>query len=149
MSLGTGLRTGCALLLALTVPDVGRAQGVAPAGPLGKPAGSFVVSAGGTNAFGSGWGTGTLTFQEQTFQFNVDGLLPVTKSDSADLAEGTVYNLYSVNDFSGAYSTLQGSSQAGSQYLQNEHYVVIHITKSKKGVVFRTMDKPLHVDLTN
>ena len=60
-----------------------------------------------------------------------------------------MYNLYSVKDFSGAYSTLQGSSQAESQYLQNEHYVVIHITKSKKGAVFRTMDKPLHVDLTN
>ena len=72
------------------LPCVGHAQGVVPAGPLGKPAGSFVISAGGTNEFGSGWGTGTLTFQDRTFQFRVDGLLPVKKSDSTDLAEGTV-----------------------------------------------------------
>ena len=73
----------------------------------------------------------------------------MTKAESTDLAEGTVYNLLSLNDFSGSYSTIEGSSQAASQYLQNEHYVVIHITQSKKGVVFRTMDKPVRVDLTN
>ena len=73
----------------------------------------------------------------------------MTKSESTDLAEGTVFNLVSVNDFSGFYSTVQGSSQEASHYLQNEHYVVIHITQSKKGVMFRTMDKPVRVDLTN
>jgi len=143
------LRAGLISLITLMIPALGSAQGVAPAGPLGEPTGSFVLFAGGTNVFGSGWGTGTLTFQGQKFSFTADGIQPVTKSESTDLAEGTVFNLVSVNDFSGFYSTVQGFSQAASQYLQNEHYVVIHITQSKKGAMFRTMDKPVRVDLTN
>ena len=101
------------------------------------------------HSFGSGWGSGTLTFQGQKFSFTADGIQPVTRSRSTDLAEGTVFNLLAVNDFSGFYSTIQGSSNAASQYLQNEHYVVIHITQSQKGVMFRTMNKPVRVDLTN
>jgi hypothetical protein len=141
------LRAGLIFLLAVMIPAVARPQ--IPTGPLGEPTGALVLQSGGTNVFGSGWGTGTLTFQGQTFKFSADGIQPVTPSESTDLAEGKVYNLYSINDFSGFYSSIEGSSQPDSQYLQNEHYVVVHITKSKKGVIFRTMDKPVRVELTN
>jgi hypothetical protein len=140
-------RASVIFLLTLTVPATGGAQ--APTGPLGEPTGAFVLQSGGTNAFGSGWGTGTLTFQGRTFKFTADGIQPVTPSESADLAEGKVYNLYAINDFPGFYSSIEGSSQSDSQYLQNQNYVIVHITRSKKGVIFRTMDKPVHVELTN
>jgi len=137
------------IALLLAIPGSGRSQGILPTGPLGQPSGSFVLYAGGTNAFGSGWGTGKLTFQGGTFQFSVDGLRPAAQSDSSDLAEGQVYNLLSVNDFSGYYATIQGSSGTGAQYLQNEHGVIVQITQSARGVPFRPVDKPVHVDLTS
>lgn len=143
------VQAGLVFLLSFTVPTLCSAQGIAGSiDPLGAPTGSFVLFSGGVNAFGSGWGQGTLTFQGQTFKFTADGIRPVGPTKSTDLAEGEVYNLQSISDFPGFFSTMDGS-RGGSNYLQNEHYVTIHITKSRNGVMFRTMDQPVHVELPN
>jgi len=81
-----------------------------------KPTGTVTIKAT-TVAVGVGvsWGEGILTFQNQDYPFKVGGLSLVGVGGSAVQAEGTVFNLEKVEDFSGAWVEASGTAVLGKQ----------------------------------
>ncbi len=140
-----------AVALALAVPD-SFGQESTQAAPRPIMDGSVVVS-GGVAAVGVGylWGHGALTYQGQQLPFKVRGV------DLGDLAmahiraEGPVYHLGCVSDFSGTYTAVStGAAVAMGQsaaVMQNEHGVVIELESKVEGIRFNLSASRLRVTL--
>ena len=84
------------------------------------------------------WGSGTLEYQGKQYVFEVSGLsIGDLGADRAD-ASGDVYNLKKLEDFNGTYKgtaanlTIVGGG--GGNELTNEHGVVLHLSRTTKGL---------------
>lgn len=87
-----------------------------------------------------GGGTGTLTFQGQTYPFSIGGLGVGGIGVSTIDASGEVYNLNSVADFPGAYGQGRygfalGETSGGDLWLKNPNGVVMHLKAQREGLM--------------
>ncbi|MFO1153898.1 MAG: hypothetical protein U1E42_09590 [Rhodospirillales bacterium] len=88
----------------------------------------------------AGGGTGTLTFQGQTYPFSVAGLGVGGIGISTIDAKGEVYSLNRVSDFPGAYGQGRyglavGTASAGDLWLKNPNGVVMHLKAKREGLM--------------
>ncbi|QNT70687.1 hypothetical protein [Defluviicoccus vanus] len=88
----------------------------------------------------AGGGTGTLTFQGQTYPFTVGGLGVGGIGISSIDAKGEVYKLTSVANFPGAYGQGRygiavGTASAGDLWLENPNGVVMHLKAKREGLM--------------
>jgi len=87
---------------------------------------------------GWSWGEGVLALKGKNYPFKVEGLsvgdVGITKAE----AEGKVYNLKKLEDFSGTYVSAAAEATvgvgAGASAMKNEKGVVIHLFPKTKGV---------------
>lgn len=111
----------------------------APAGADGPSSGRVSMTVGrGAMIISATGGRGVLTFEGQTYSFKLGGLgiglLGITTVD----AEGDVYNLARLEDFSGAY--IQGGADyaagngEGILWLKNTKGVVLKLRSKTKGL---------------
>ena len=87
-----------------------------------------------------GGGTGTLTFQGQSYNFSVGGLGVGGIGISTIDAKGEVYNLKRVADFPGAYGqgrygAVVGQASVGDLWLENPNGVVMHLRAKREGLM--------------
>lgn len=81
-----------------------------------KPTGTVTIKATTVQVgVGVSWGEGILTFQNQDYPFKVGGLSLVGIGGSSIDAEGTVFNLEKIEDFSGAWANAGGAAVLGRQ----------------------------------
>jgi hypothetical protein len=91
--------------------------------------------------FGSaGGGKGTLTYQGQTYPFEIAGLGGGGIGVSTVDASGEVYNLTDVAQFPGAYGERRsglviGDASAGHLWLENNAGVVMHLQAKREGLM--------------
>lgn len=88
----------------------------------------------------AGGGHGTLTFRGQDYPFRIAGLGVGGIGISTVDAEGDVYDLMTVSDFSGAYAAGQygavvGTASVGDIWLKNEHDVILHLKAKREGLM--------------
>ncbi len=119
---------GCS---ALKVPTERSIQGLTPSGTVTLTE-TFVA--------GYGGGSGTLTFNGQTYPFRLIGSVIGPGGADRITASGEVYKLTKVSDFPGRYT--QGSGAAGLSrsgqgqlWLQNEGGVIMHLYSTSSGVL--------------
>jgi hypothetical protein len=87
---------------------------------------------------GWSWGKGVLTYKGKDYPFKVEGLsvgdVGITKAE----AEGKVYNLKKLEDFTGTFASAAAEATvalgAGATAMKNEKGVVIHLLPKTKGV---------------
>lgn len=88
----------------------------------------------------AGGGKGTLTYEGQTYPFEIAGLggggIGVSKLD----ASGEVYNLTDVAHFEGAYGegrygAVVGDASTGDLWLENDDGVVMHLKAKREGLM--------------
>jgi hypothetical protein len=113
-----------------------------PAGPQtiagDVPTGTVALTE--TFVAGVAGGSGTLTFQGQTYPFRVFGSVAGPGGGAKVRAQGNVYNLTKVADFPGAYTQRSGkaglsTSGASDLWLQNKAGVVMHLQGTESGVL--------------
>ena len=81
-----------------------------------KPTGSVTIKAITVKVgVGVSWGEGILTFQNENHPFKVGGLSLVGIGGSSVDAEGTVFNLEKLEDFTGAWAEVSGAAVLGKQ----------------------------------
>ena len=88
----------------------------------------------------AGGGTGTLSFQGQTYPFEIAGLGGGGAGISKIDASGEVYNLTDIAQFPGAYSERRmgvtlGGSGGGDLWLQNNAGVIMHLKAASEGLM--------------
>lgn len=88
----------------------------------------------------AGGGSGTLTFQGQTYPFTVGGLGVGGIGVSTIDAKGEVYDLVRVSDFAGAYGegrygAVAGTESFGDLWLRNPNGVVMHLKAKREGLM--------------
>ena len=88
----------------------------------------------------AGGGTGTLSFQGQTYPFEIAGLGGGGAGISTVDASGEVYNLSDVADFPGAYGERRsgivvGDASTGDLWLENNAGVVMHLKAKREGLM--------------
>ena len=88
----------------------------------------------------AGGGDGTLTYQGQRYPFKIAGLGVGGMGVSLVDAEGEVYRLTDVQQFSGAYGAAQygavvGSESVGDIWLENPNNVVMHLKAKREGLM--------------
>jgi hypothetical protein len=88
----------------------------------------------------AGGGTGTLSFQGQTYPFEIAGLGGGGAGISKIDASGEVYNLTDVAHFPGAYSERRmgvalGDAGGGDLWLQNNAGVIMHLKAATEGLM--------------
>lgn len=88
----------------------------------------------------AGGGSGTLTFQGETYPFDIAGLGVGGIGISTVDAEGEVYRLTDVADFSGAYAAgeygiVAGDASAGDIWLENNNDVILHLRAKREGLM--------------
>ena len=88
----------------------------------------------------AGGGSGTLTFQGQSYPFSVGGLGVGGIGVSTIDAKGEVYSLYRVSDFPGAYGqgrygAVAGTASIGDLWLENPNGVVMHLKAKREGLM--------------
>jgi hypothetical protein len=87
---------------------------------------------------GWSWGKGVLTYKGENYPFKVEGLsvgdVGITKAE----AEGKVYDLKKLEDFSGTFASAAAEATvalgADATAMKNEKGVVIHLLPKTKGV---------------
>lgn len=116
---------------ALNVPTEQSIQGLTPSG---------TVSVTETFLGGAGAGSGTLSFNGQSYPFQLIGSVIGPGGADRITASGEVYKLSNVNDFAGRYT--QGSGAAGLSkggegqlWLQNNAGVIMHLYSTSTGVL--------------
>jgi hypothetical protein len=87
-----------------------------------------------------GGGSGELTYDGTRYRFDVAGLGVGGIGISSVDAEGEVYKLTNLADFSGDYVSGQygvvvGEASVGDMWLKNEHDVVLHLKAKREGVM--------------
>jgi hypothetical protein len=88
----------------------------------------------------AGGGKGTLTYQGQTYPFDIAGLGGGGIGVSALDASGEVYNLSDVAQFPGAYDEARygaviGDASTGDLWLENNAGVVMHLKAKREGLM--------------
>lgn len=117
-----------------------------------KPDG-WVTLSGGSVAAGIGfsWGNGELNYSGNSHHFKMSGLSLVDVGATSISGSGTVYNLHSLDDFSGNYTAASaGMTIAGggsAVWLRNQHGVVIKVVTSEKGLKFNLAAHGVNVTL--
>ncbi len=84
-------------------------------------------------------GGGKLHYQGKTYPFSIGGLGVGGFGVSSIEATGTVYNLFKLNDFAGAYGEARtgivvGTLSAGTLWLENPQGVYMKLAAKRKGV---------------
>src|SRR5262245_38395403 len=85
------------------------------------------------------WGDGTLTLNDgKQYKFTVQGLEVGGVGFSEARAQGEVYNLNNLSDFSGVYVAAEANAAIGSgpgaRTMRNQHGVVINLSSAQQGV---------------
>lgn len=133
-----------ALLLALSVGASGESAAQSAAAPTldgQPPSGTVELHEIQVAYIGNlGGGSGDLTYEGQTYSFDVAGLGVGGVGISSVDAEGEVYKLTDLADFSGDYASGQygvvvGEASAGDMWLKNEHDVVLHLKAKREGLM--------------
>jgi hypothetical protein len=88
----------------------------------------------------AGGGKGTLTFQGQTYPFDIAGLGGGGVGISTIDASGEVYNLSDVGQFPGAYDEARygaviGDASTGDLWPENNGGVVMHLKAKREGLM--------------
>ena len=88
----------------------------------------------------AGGGRGTLTFEGQTYPFDIAGLGGGGIGVSTLDASGEVYNLTDVAQFAGAYDEARygaviGDASTGDLWLENNAGVVMHLKAKREGLM--------------
>jgi hypothetical protein len=105
------------------------------------PAGTIELS-GGSVAAGVGytWGSGVLVFQGKKYDLDVNGLSVLHVGASGYTASGTVYNLKSLSDFNGVYTSVSPRSSLvegpSTITMKNPHGVLIQMAATHTGMAF-------------
>lgn len=120
--------SGCA---AMKVPTEQNIQGLTPSGTVTLTE-TFVA--------GYGGGSGTLTFNGQSYPFRLIGSVIGPGGADRITASGEVYKLTKVGDFSGRYTQGSGSaglshSGPGQLWLQNGTGVIMHLYRASSGAL--------------
>ena len=107
--------------------------------PTGPPSATVTLSEGQAAYWASArGGSGTITFQGQTHDFEIFGVGAGGTGLQKIKATGEVYNLYSLSDFPGTYNGLRTGLTLfkGKMYakLENEHGVILYLTGKTFGV---------------
>jgi hypothetical protein len=139
----TAIAAACTtVLLAACSSDGGSSAPSTPPTFQGQPPSGYVEMREVQVAYigSAGGGSGTLTFQGQTYPFAVAGLGVGGLGISSIDAEGEVYNLNSVSEFAGAYGEGRygiavGSASAGDLWLENSSGVVMHLKAKREGLM--------------
>ena len=120
----------------------------------GPPSGKvWVESTSVALGIGVSWGDGKLTFQGKEHPFTVKGLSVVDLGMSKVTANGEVYNLKKVSDFSGNYvagtagATVGGG--AGAVIMKNQHGVVMKLTGTGQGIQLTLAGSGVDIKLKN
>ena len=100
----------------------------------------LLTFSGGSMAAGVGytWGHGVLTYQNRDYPFSVEGLSVVDVGVAKISGAGEVYNLKSLEAFSGNYvaagagATLAGGGSVAA--LENQNGVIIHFHSTTEGL---------------
>lgn len=83
------------------------------------------------------WGHGTLTFQGKTYRVKVEGASVAEVGVTKAAASGNVYNLKSIDDFSGVFAAAGAEGTAGKgagvSSLRNPKGVVINLKSETEG----------------
>lgn len=119
-----------------------------------QPAGRVTITQTQVSLLGSvSWGSGTLTFQGHTHRFRIRGL-GVGGLGIAELhANGEVYGLARLADFSGLYGTARAGAVAGTAqlrggvWLQNPAGVSMHLHPQRSGVALQVGADGLLIEL--
>jgi hypothetical protein len=86
------------------------------------------------------WGHGTLTYQGQQLQFCIHGLSVGDVGAASVDAQGNVYNLKDMNDFTGRYLALSGGFAfvrgESAAILKNKHGVMLELEMLESGLRF-------------
>ena len=136
--------TAAALLLLLAAGGSGQAAAQDVSGPTldgQPPSGTVELHEIQVAYIGNlGGGSGDLTYEGQTYSFDVAGLGVGGVGISSVDAEGEVYSLTDLAEFSGDYVSGQygvvvGEASAGDMWLKNEHDVVLHLKAKREGVM--------------
>jgi len=107
-----------------------------------EPDGTLVLSGGSVAAgVGYSWGSGELTFKGRTYPVKVDGISVGTVGVSRADAKASVYNLKSLEDFNGTYTTVGvGATVAGGGFavaMRNQRGVELHLVGTTQGLDFK------------
>ena len=119
---------GCS---ALTTPTEQSIQGLSPSG---------TVSLTETFVAGAGAGSGTLTFNGQSYPFRLIGSVIGPGGADRITASGEVFKLSRLSDFAGRYTQSTGSaglsrSGEGQLWLENSAGVIMHLYSTSSGVL--------------
>lgn len=83
------------------------------------------------------WGHGTLTFGGKTYKVKVEGASVAEVGVTKAAASGNVYNLKSIDDFSGVFAAAGAEGTAGKgagvSSLRNDKGVVINLKSETQG----------------
>jgi hypothetical protein len=128
------LAVAAMLCLAGCAGKVPNAQSIAGLTPVGT------VTLTETFAAGYGGGSGTLTFNGQTYPFQLVGAVVGPGGADRITASGEVYQLSNVTDFSGRYTQSSGhagmaTSGQGQLWLENNAGVIMHLQSTSTGVL--------------
>jgi hypothetical protein len=88
----------------------------------------------------AGGGHGTLKYQGQTYPFRIAGLGVGGIGVSTVDAEGEVYDLSTLAQFScayaaGQYGAVLGDASVGDIWLKHEHDVILHLKAKREGLM--------------
>lgn len=117
-----------------------------------KPSGKvWVESKSVAVGIGVSWGDGKLTYQGKEYPFSVNGLSVVDLGVAKVTANGEVFNLKKLADFSGNYVAGEAGAAvgggAGAVTMKNQHGVVMKLTGTGTGVKFTLAGKGVDVKL--
>jgi hypothetical protein len=117
-----------------------------------KPSGKvWVESKSVALGVGVSWGDGKLTYKGKDYPFSVNGLSVVDLGVAKVTANGEVFNLKKLSDFSGNYVAGEAGAAvgggAGAVTMKNQHGVVMKLTGTGTGVKFTLAGKGVDVKL--
>ena len=100
---------------------------------------------------GYSWGSGVLTYKGTDYPFSVSGLSAGNIGASSAELSGQVYDLKSVEDFNGNYTSAgAGATVAGgggAMAMQNQNGVVMNVVATTKGLAFKLGVDGMKVEL--
>jgi hypothetical protein len=137
-----------------TAAYAGNSDSTSPVPDNAQPDATVTLS-GGSVAAGIGytWGHGELKASDQSKKFSIKGISVVDVGASGFDANGNVYNLKTLADFSGTY-VAAGAGVAvingvTAVYLRNEHGVVIKLIANTTGLKFNLSADGVRIALKN
>src|SRR5215468_4237144 len=97
------------------------------------------------------WGHGTLTFGGKTYKVKVEGASVAEVGVTKAAASGNVYNLKSIDDFSGVFAAAGAEGTAGKgagvSSLRNDKGVVINLKSETQGANIKLAAEGLKLEI--